>query len=119
MKVIDWWVIISDFQADSSAAPFNMQDGWERQGKEINRPVQLLINILQLKLSEQVRGSGSSFWKISKYLNIRLNIQTGYSSRSHQPKLVTVNDCLTIWLFSFRLIPIGIWVGARSLIFVK
>lgn len=46
MKVIDWWVIISDFQADSSAAPFNMQDDCERQGKEMNRPVQFLINML-------------------------------------------------------------------------
>lgn len=36
MKVIDWWGIVRDFQADSSAAPFNMQHDGERWGKEMN-----------------------------------------------------------------------------------
>lgn len=36
MKVIDWRGIISDFQADSSAAPFNTEHGCELRGKKIN-----------------------------------------------------------------------------------
>lgn len=36
MKVADWWAIISNFEADSSAAPFNMQQDCEWWGKEIN-----------------------------------------------------------------------------------